>query len=108
MFAIEGSLTILGAIIAFIFLPFSAETARFLTEEEKKLAFYRIQMDSSAIVNEKFKLKPALKIFKHPTTWVILAIQICLGIPLQSVQLFLPQIVARLGYSTVKTNLYTV
>lgn len=28
--------------------------------------------------------------------------------PLQSVALFLPQIVARLGYETVKTNLYTV
>lgn len=28
--------------------------------------------------------------------------------PLQSVQLFLPVIIARLGYSTVKTNLYTV
>lgn len=39
---------------------------------------------------------------------MILAIEICLGVPLQSVQLFLPQIVGRLGYSTVKTNLYTV
>lgn len=28
--------------------------------------------------------------------------------PLQSVQLFLPVIIARLGYNTVKTNLYTV
>ena len=28
--------------------------------------------------------------------------------PLASVSLFLPQIVARLGYTTVKTNLYTV
>ena len=32
----------------------------------------------------------------------------CLGVPLQSVSLFLPVIIARLGYSTVKTNLYTV
>jgi hypothetical protein len=32
----------------------------------------------------------------------------CLGVPLQSVSLFLPQIVSRLGYSTIKTNLYTV
>jgi hypothetical protein len=35
-------------------------------------------------------------------------IEMCLGVPLQSVQLFLPVIVARLGYNTVKTNLYTV
>jgi hypothetical protein len=36
------------------------------------------------------------------------AIEICLGVPLQSVQLFLPVIIKRLGYDTVKTNLYTV
>jgi len=79
-----------------------------LTADEKKLAFYRIQIDSSAVVNEKFNLRDAAKILRHPTSWVILAIEMCLGIPLQSVSLFLPQIVGRLGYSTVKTNLYTV
>lgn len=36
------------------------------------------------------------------------AIEICLGVPLQSVSLFLPVIVKGLGYSAVKTNLYTV
>lgn len=38
----------------------------------------------------------------------IKGIEICLGVPLQSVSLFLPVIVKRLGYSTVKTNLFTV
>ena len=32
----------------------------------------------------------------------------CVGVPLQSVQLFMPQIVESLGYGTIKTNLYTV
>lgn len=67
-----------------------------------------MQVDSSSIVNEKFNLRDSLQIFKHPTSWMILGIEICLGVPLQSVQLFLPQIIARLGYDTVKTNLYTV
>ena len=108
LFAIEGSLTILGSIIAFLFLPYSAARANFLNAEEKKLAFYRIQIDSSSEVDSKFNLREALKILRHPTSWMILAIEICLGIPLQSVSLFLPQIVGRLGYSTIKTNLYTV
>lgn len=38
--------------------------------------------------------------------WALLALG--LGVPLASVGNFLPQIVARLGYNTVKTNLYTV
>lgn len=67
-----------------------------------------MQVDSSSVVNEKFDFRESFKIFKQPTSYVILAIEICLGVPLQSVQLFLPQIVARLGYDKVKTNLYTV
>jgi hypothetical protein len=49
-----------------------------------------------------------MKIFRQPSTYAFLAIEICLGVPLQSVSLFLPQIVQRLGYSVIKTNLYTV
>lgn len=108
LFLIEGSLTFLFAIFTFFYLPGSATTAKFLNSEEKKLAYHRIQVDSSSIVNEKFNLNDSLKIFRQPTTYAFLAIEICLGVPLQSVSLFLPQIVARLGYSTIKTNLYTV
>lgn len=60
------------------------------------------------MVGEKFALKQALGIFKEPSTYGFLAIEICLGVPLQSVSLFLPQIVGRLGYDKIKTNLYTV
>ena len=108
LFVLEGSLTVLFSIVAFLFLPYSAAHAKFLNEEEKKLAFYRIQVDSSAIVNEKFNLRDAARIFKQPTSWIILGIEICLGVPLQGVALFLPQIVERLGYNTVQTNLHTV
>ena len=112
---------------AYWYLPYSAATCRFLNDDEKKLAHYRIQVDSSSVVDEAFNLRDALKIFKQPTSWIILGmsqsiclylllnfrsnktgIEICLGVPLQSVQLFLPVIIARLGYNTVKTNLYTV
>lgn len=113
----------LFAVFAFYILPYSAQSAKFLNEEEKKLAFYRMQVDSSSVVGEKFVLKDALKIFKHPTSWMILGsqsrgvprfdtdlligIEICLGVPLQSVSLYLPVIIKRLGYSAVKTNLFT-
>ncbi|TAQ91455.1 hypothetical protein B7494_g149 [Chlorociboria aeruginascens] len=108
LFLIEGSCTFLFSVFAFFYLPANAESARFLNDAEKKLAHHRIQVDSSSIVNEKFNLKESLKIFRQPTTYAFLAIEVCLGVPLQSVSLFLPQIIARLGYSTIKTNLYTV
>jgi len=86
----------------------SAGKARFLSPEEKELAFHRIQVDSSSIVDEEFNLRESVKVFRMPVAWAWLAIEMCLGVPLQSVSLFLPQIVERLGYSVVKTNLYTV
>lgn len=93
---------------AYWYLPKSAYEARWLSEEEKRLAYTRIQIDSSSIVGEEFKLKDALQIFKMPVAYGFLAIEVCLGVPIQSVALFLPQIVQRLKYSVVKTNLYTV
>ncbi|KAL2809892.1 major facilitator superfamily domain-containing protein [Aspergillus granulosus] len=108
LFLIEGSGTILFGIFALWYLPRSSTQASFLSDDEKSLAYTRMQLDSSAVVDEKINIRESLAIFKHGTSWAILAIQICLGVPLQSVQLFLPVIISRLGYDTVKTNLYTV
>ncbi|EFX01151.1 major facilitator superfamily transporter [Grosmannia clavigera kw1407] len=108
LFVIEGSATVVFSVFAFFYLPASAAEATFLDEKEKQLAYHRMAVDSSGIVNEPFVWREAFRIFREPTSWAILGIEICLGVPLQSVSLFLPQIIARLKYSTVKTNLYTV
>lgn len=108
LFLVEGACTVLFATFAYWYLPLTPSTAGFLNQEERDLAFHRIQVDSSAVVDEKFNLREALKIFREPTSFVFLSIEICLGVPIQSVALFMPQIIERLGYSTVKTNLYTV
>ncbi|KAJ3569847.1 hypothetical protein NPX13_g5942 [Xylaria arbuscula] len=108
LFIIEGALTVTFSIFVYIYLPKSAAEARFLNEEEKALAYHRIQVDSSSIVNEAFNLKESLQIFKRPSTYGFLLIEIALGVPIQSVALFLPQIVQRIVKDTVKVNLYTV
>ncbi|KAI1209793.1 putative MFS transporter [Annulohypoxylon truncatum] len=108
LFIVEGSATVCCSIFAFFYLPRSAAEARFLTEEEKALAYRRIQIDSSSVVNEKFSLKESLKVFKRPTSYCFLIIEMCIGVPLQAVSLFLPQIVQRLVDNTVTINLYTV
>ncbi|RFN54048.1 hypothetical protein FIE12Z_1795 [Fusarium flagelliforme] len=108
LFIIEGAASVLFSTFAFWYLPRSAAEAKFLGEEEKALAFHRMQVDSSSVVQEKFNFRDSVKIFKQPTTYCFLMIEICLGVPIQSVALFMPQIIERLGYGTVKTNLYTV
>ncbi|KAI1353459.1 major facilitator superfamily domain-containing protein [Xylaria sp. FL0043] len=108
LFIIEGALTVLFSIFVFFYLPKSAAEARFLNEDEKALAYHRIQVDSSSIVNEPFNLKESLQIFKRPSTYGFLLIEIALGVPIQSVALFLPQIVQRIVKDTIRVNLYTV
>lgn len=108
LFIIEGAASLLFSLFAYWYLPQSAAQASFLGAEEKALAYHRIQVDSSSVVGEAFNLRDALQIFRYPSTFAFLAIEVCLGVPLQSVTLFLPQIVSALKYSTVKTNLYTV
>ncbi|GAP91593.2 putative major facilitator superfamily transporter [Rosellinia necatrix] len=108
LFIIEGSLTVVFSFFAFFYLPKSASEARFLNEAEKALAFHRIQVDSSSIVNEEFNLKESLQVFRRPSTYGFLLIEIALGVPIQSVGLFLPQIVQRIVKDTVQVNLYTV
>jgi hypothetical protein len=89
------------------YLPASASKASFLTPEEKQLARQRVEQDSSSSTDEAFDLRDSLKIFRYPFVYIVLAIEICVGIPLQA-GLFFPQIIGRFGYSAVKTNLYTV
>ncbi|CAH0017419.1 unnamed protein product [Clonostachys rhizophaga] len=108
LFIIEGACSVLFSFFTYWYLPLSASEAKFLNDEEKALAFHRIQVDSSSVVSEDFNLRDSLKIFTYPSTYGFLMIEICLGVPIQSVALFMPQIISRLGYSVVKTNLYTV
>ncbi|KAF9076258.1 MFS general substrate transporter [Rhodocollybia butyracea] len=108
LFWVEGSGTIAFALFAFFWLPRSSDTWWILTEEEKSLARRRILEDSSVEIDEKFSFRDAFKPFKNPLYWVWALISVSLGVPLASVNNFLPQIVASLGLSTIKTNLYTV
>lgn len=108
LFILEGSITVLFSLFAFWYLPRSAAHAKFLNQEERDLAFHRIHVDSSSVVGEEFNLKDSLKIFTYWTTYGFLAIEICLGVPLQSVALFLPQIIGRITTEPIQTNLYTV
>jgi MFS family permease len=66
-------------------------------------------VDSSIVVDAKFDFRHAIQIFRKDRLWPFYMMAgFCVGVPLFSVSNFLPQIVARLGYDTVKTNLYTV
>lgn len=65
--------------------------------------------DGTSQINEKIDFRDAFMPFIKDWRYIVWAfLALGLGVPLASVGNFLPQIVQRLGYSTIKTNLYTV
>ncbi|KAH8835313.1 major facilitator superfamily domain-containing protein [Flagelloscypha sp. PMI_526] len=108
LFWIEGAATVAFAFFALLWLPLSSQTWWLLSEREKDIASKRILTDSSTTMNEKLDIRKAFSAFKNPMYWVWAVGNIGFGVPLASVNNFLPQIVTSLGYTTVKTNLLTV
>ncbi|KAJ6509502.1 major facilitator superfamily domain-containing protein [Mycena vitilis] len=104
LFWIEGAGTVVFATFAWFWLPRSPATWSILTPRQKEIARSRILADSSVVIDEKVDIADAFRPFKDVLYWVWILIRV----PLASVNNFLPQIIASLHYSTVKTNLYTV
>lgn len=108
LFLLEGSLTLVIAATAYFCLPRTIQGCSFLTEEEREYAQYRILTDSSAAAGETFELRDALRVFKQPVILAWLFEEVCIGVPLNSINNWFPQIIQALGRSTVQTNLFTV
>ncbi|KAF8168136.1 MFS general substrate transporter [Crassisporium funariophilum] len=108
LFWIEGGGTVAFAIFALFWLPKSPSTWNKLSDREKAISRARILSDSSVSVDERLNIRDAFRPFKDPMYWLWALICLSFGVPLASVNNFLPQIVASLGYSTIKTNLFTV
>lgn len=109
LFLVELAGTLVFAVVAFLVLPRSIEQTSIFTEEEREYAKYRIETDSKSVTADKAPFKESLKVFKHPVYWIWLLVEVCIGVPLNSINNWFPQIVQNLGHpTTAQTNLYTV
>ncbi|RPA85958.1 MFS general substrate transporter [Ascobolus immersus RN42] len=107
IFILEGLLTIVVAFFAYWVINDYPATANFLTAEEKVEVERRLHQDRNGLADEydiKY-LKVALKDWK---IWVHMFITIGIYTPLYSFSLFLPTIVANMGYSSNTAQLMTV
>lgn len=105
LFFLEGGLTIFWALVIFLSLPSDTASAWFLSEAEKHVAARRLQLDSVQNLETGFKFKEAISEFTTFHGWLRCVLAFAIGVVLTSNANFLAMIVARLGYSTVKTNL---
>ncbi|OKL55482.1 hypothetical protein UA08_09226 [Talaromyces atroroseus] len=108
LFFLEGGLTLTWGFVFIFTLPSNTQTAWFLTDIEKKVAQIRLEEDSVTTLDNTFHWKKALSEFYTPHGYIRMAFAFVGGTILTSNANFLAIIVERLGFGTVKTNLYTV
>jgi hypothetical protein len=111
MFIIEGAITVVIAVACFFVLPNFPRTTKWLTEQERQLAIWRLQEDvgeddwvssSDQGFWHGFKLA-----FTDIKTYVLMFLLLGL-VSAGSVTNFFPSVVGTLGYNTINTLLLTV
>jgi len=114
IFIIEGLLTVVVAVIAYVLLPNTVAGASFLTKEERSFAVSRLRSDvPSRLVQdgsdrESFKWSEVVRGLLDLSTWLSASAYFGILAGLYSFGLFLPTIIVELGYTANQAQLWSV
>lgn len=112
---VEGLLTAFVGASAYFLLPNSVSTANFLTPEEREFAAYRLSRDfsfglrtSRTAEPERFRWSEVRRGVMDPQLWLSASAYFAILSGLYSFGLFLPTIIAGLGYTANEAQLWSV
>ncbi|WQF88112.1 Putative major facilitator superfamily, MFS transporter superfamily [Colletotrichum destructivum] len=118
LFIIEGALTVLFGLVAWVLLPVGPGSAWFLTPAERRFAADRIRADNALFVEhtydsdgleeDRLTKRDFVETARDWKFWYVLAFNICASVPGQAFSVFLPLVVQGLGYSSIEANLMSV
>jgi hypothetical protein len=98
----------LVSLAAYFFLYNYPDTAGFLSQPEKDVVQARLAADSDAVRDESFTWPNVALAFKDLKIWLYIAGFHTLSLPLYTLSLFLPSIIADLGYDSAQAQLLTI
>ncbi|KAK3350002.1 major facilitator superfamily transporter [Lasiosphaeria hispida] len=107
LFLVEGLPTMLLAVVVFLYLPDSPDTASFLTAEEKEVARARSVLQSGKEGADRiggFDWAEALAACASPQTWIQPLMYFSCNVSFSSLPVFLPAILSAMGYSSVNSQ----
>ncbi|KAH9080415.1 major facilitator superfamily domain-containing protein [Lactarius deliciosus] len=107
IFILEGLLTIAVSIVAFFFVPTWPQKAKWLSDAERTRLLARLDSDNDA-AKEKFSWTYVRQAFLDPLIWGYALLFHGFAFVLYTLSLFLPTIIADLGFATWKAQLMTV
>jgi len=109
IFIIEGLATIVAGILSFWFIQDFPDNAKFLTEAERAVVIRRLQDDEQwSVAGEAFQFRFVMQSVLDWKTWVGMLIYAALDAPLYAFALFLPSIIAELGFTANRANLLSI
>ena len=110
MFIIEGAVTVVVAGLALLVLPNFPRTTKWLTEEERQLAVWRLQEDIGTddwVSSEQQSFLHGFKLATQDIKMWILMVMLTGIVSSGSVTNFFPIVVKTLGYNNINTLLLT-
>ncbi|KAG1742389.1 major facilitator superfamily domain-containing protein [Suillus paluster] len=108
IFILEGILTAGVSLIAYFIVPTWSHEAKFLSEAEKTRLLDRLRADSDAGTDQAFKWSSVRDAFSDHLVWAYAFLFHGFSFVLYSLSLFLPTIIAGLGFQTWQAQLMTV
>ncbi|PVF98944.1 MFS general substrate transporter [Serendipita vermifera] len=109
IFLVEGAITILFALIGYWLLPRSPDHSGFLTERERMIAMERVRVENAGLVEEETtEWDLVLRAWFSMTNWICAAGFFLTNISIQGMVLFMPSLIAGMGYDAIKAQLLTV
>ncbi|KAJ7863090.1 major facilitator superfamily domain-containing protein [Mycena olivaceomarginata] len=108
IFILEGIITVVVSLFAYFVVPTWSHQATFLTETERARLLARLKFDSDAAREEKFEWFFVFQAFKDHLVWAYALLFHGFAFVLYSLSLFLPTIIAGLGFTSWQAQLMTV
>jgi predicted MFS family arabinose efflux permease len=105
---LEGVFTILFSLFAIWVLPNTPLDVKTLSPSARAYCQQRLELDAKGSESSEIIPKDILGAIKDISLWILVLILFCNGISLFGLAYFTPSIVTGFGYSTNKTQLYTV
>ncbi|KAK2053051.1 major facilitator superfamily transporter [Colletotrichum caudatum] len=104
----EGIATVIIAVGAYWFIQNYPDTAKFISEKERRFIRARLAADSDATHNEKFAWGNVMEAIKDPKCWLYGLAFHTMSLPLYTFSLFIPTIIKNLGYTAAVAQLLTI
>ncbi|KAI0700161.1 major facilitator superfamily domain-containing protein [Cytidiella melzeri] len=108
IFILEGLLTVVVSVVAYRIVPTWSHKAKWLTEAERSRLLARLAADSDAANKEKFEWVYVRQAFTDHLVWGYALLFHGFAFVLYTLSLFMPTIIAGLGFATWKAQLMTV